>query len=327
MKLLTYNVLWETIQNKTNLSNITQAIDAMGKYDFIAIQEVVSVSDLQKNSKNLNKMGYVFTKHGSSRLLTFFNKEKYDILAVHHGGIIYNKKGGRPFHIIYAMRKEDQQRFMVINIHMPHLNSDQEIESVITKQLSRNFDEGFDNKKKLTEIDLVYKSFSSKNLSHYLKDHHYLGIFMGDTNDHQIINMWRGFNPIQSKFHYQKVQYPNLDSIIVSSQNEKAPPNTCCLGIDRSNPYQVNFYGKYTSSGYGDYILIDMNLNIETHNRVPPSFKKYINFETYPTSDHLPVELEIKIENKKTKSPSSLKLKKKNKGFQLGNFYCEMVNI
>ncbi len=324
MKILTYNVLWETIQNKTNLTNITQAIDTMGKYDFIAIQEAISVSDLQNNSKILKKMGYVFTPDKPAKLLTFFNKKKYEILGVHYGGFKCHDCAGRPYHIIYVLRKEDQQRFMVINTHMPHLSNQGEIESVITKQLSHNFDEGFDNSKKLTEIDLVNFRESSDNLSHHLIDHHYLGIFMGDINDHGILDLWQGFKPIQSKYHHQKHQYLNLDGITVSCQNKK-PPVSCCLEINRSNPYMISFLKmKSQENSYSDYILVDEKLEIKVPNQIPPSFNP--DFIQNPCSDHSPIELEVRTRNLKSQSPSSVSIKK-NKGFQLGNFYCEMVNI
>jgi hypothetical protein len=243
-------------------TNVIKVIDSLIiDYDFVAIQEAEKWKTIYNQSNKLRAMGYVHHRIGSSDLVTFYNKDKYDALAVVTYTIIINGKRGRPYHIIYLKNKITSEFYIFINLH----NADGVSKDDLERQLASKFNnffaiekteqEGAQNLK--TRIDIHW------NLNKYNV------IVAGDFNDRGLKNYWQGLYP------FKHTNIPTLKDIVVKCNAE--PPKTCCRETPNTNP-----------PDNGDYILVNSSLTIEKNNYIPQSE------HLFPSSDHLPVLIELK---------------------------------
>ena len=254
------------INRRTKLNecatNVIKLIDNLNiDYDFVAIQEAAKWKDIYKYSKKLKPMGYVHHIIGSSHLVTFYNKEKYDAIAVVTDTIIHNNRRGRPYHIIYLKNKITSEFYIFINLH----NADGVSIDDLENQLARKFDNFF-------SIDKTEQEHSEKlkvpTQIRWSKNN-YNVIVAGDFNDRGLRNYWMGLKP----FKYTNI--PNLTKLEVKCNVE--PPKTCCRQLENTSPLN-----------HGDYILVNSSLAIEKNNYIPKSD------HLFPSSDHLPVLIELK---------------------------------
>lgn len=128
MKLLTYNLSWESmtgqkdwgICNSTDknnkryfmicINNIADIIDKRDN-DIIALQEAANYKKLIESSNRLQQMDYHINSSGKEDMITFWNK-KYKLNNFIDGEF----ENGRPYTILLF------DEFIIINVHMGHYN-------------------------------------------------------------------------------------------------------------------------------------------------------------------------------------------------------------
>jgi len=267
------------------LMNVVETIDrsAISKpYDFIALQEASNWDIIFSKSKELQRMrGYVHHLANFEDMATFYDKQKYTLIAVKVGNLVPGN--GRPYQILFLQNKLNYSYYIFINLHNGHFISKEELES----KLSDNLGLGI---KPTTE----QKTFEKLNLqkevdiSDIINGKDFKVIMAGDTNDHRDFDYWKELQP------FSKTSFENLKDLVVKA--DSVPPNTCCAPINL--PAEEN-YGKSVRHirlgryGYdtmlGDYVLVSNNISVVVDNRVLLNFK--YNAEEFPTSDHLPVEI------------------------------------
>jgi hypothetical protein len=243
-------------------TNVIKLIDSLSiDYDFVAIQEAEKWKTIRNHSNKLRAMGYVHHRIGSSDLVTFYNKRKYDAIAVVSDTIISNNKRGRPYHIIYLKNEITSEFYIFINLHNAKDVSKDDLERQLARQFNNFFriekteQEGAQHLK--TRIEIQW------NLNKYNV------IVAGDFNDRGLKNYWQGLYP------FKHTNIPILKDILVKCNAE--PPKTCCRETPNTNP-----------PDNGDYILVNSSLTIEKNNYIPQSE------HLFPSSDHLPVLIELK---------------------------------
>jgi hypothetical protein len=243
-------------------TNVIKVIDSLIiDYDFVAIQEAEKWKTIRNHSNKLRAMGYVHHRIGSSDLVTFYNKRKYDALAIVSDTIISNNKRGRPYHIIYLKNEITSEFYIFINLHNAKDVSKDDLERQLARQFNNFFriekteQEGAQHLK--TRIEIQW------NLNKYNV------IVAGDFNDRGLKNYWQGLYP------FKHTNIPILKDILVKCNAE--PPKTCCRETPNTNP-----------PDNGDYILVNSSLTIEKNNYIPQSE------HLFPSSDHLPVLIELK---------------------------------
>ena len=243
-------------------TNVIKVIDSLIiDYDFVAIQEAEKWKTIRNHSNKLRAMGYVHHRIGSSDLVTFYNKRKYDAIAVVSDTIISNNKRGRPYHIIYLKNEITSEFYIFINLHNAKDVSKDDLERQLARQFNNFFriekteQEGAQHLK--TRIEIQW------NLNKYNV------IVAGDFNDRGLKNYWQGLYP------FKHTNIPILKDILVKCNAE--PPKTCCRETPNTNP-----------PDNGDYILVNSSLTIEKNNYIPQSE------HLFPSSDHLPVLIELK---------------------------------
>ena len=235
-------------------------------YDFVAIQEAAKWEEIYNNSQKLNGMGYVHHLNGPSHLVTFFNKNKYKLIAVNCG---YIRDRGRPYHILYLQNNTSKEFYIFINLHNAHHLSQNDLEN----SLSQNFD----NFKDVTGNTQVKNAEGIKiKIDIKWDETKYNVIVVGDFNDHGMFSYWKKLTP----FKYSNKK--NIQNIEVKAP--KTPPNTCCNNytIDKQNYDNANYL-----PGFGDYILINSNLQIIKETYIPTEQL------LFPSSDHLLVIIEL----------------------------------
>ena len=279
------------ISNNLNscLTNVSKFIDSYcsdGKsYDFIGLQEPsIKNKEIISNSIQLQKMGIIHHKtlHNDNNIefVSFYNKDKYNVLYVKCGNITENDKGdsydGRPYQIIFLKKISDYSNYIFINIHNDLKNDIEFLE----KRLSHNFNEGVNLIGSIEKCFFNLQNYQKTTMpSCFFKEKQYKVICVGDFND-KGANFYNGLEP----FKNIPEEFTYLRSISVNIQGNE-PPKTCCTpGVERK-------YIRKTEDeiNYGDYILINNELiykNGMEHVRIPDIIR---DAEIYPTSDHLPV--------------------------------------
>jgi hypothetical protein len=265
--ILGASCLRTAIDPKTGLNvcstNVIKVIDSLIiDYDFVAIQEAEKWKTIHNHSNKLRAMGYVHHRIGSSDLVTFYNKDKYDALAVVRDTIIINGNRGRPYHIIYLKNKITSEFYIFINLHNA---KDGVSKDDLERQLARHFNNFFTIEK--TEQEGAQHLKTRIEIQWNLNK--YNVIVAGDFNDRGLKNYWQGLYP------FKHTNIPILKDILVKCNAE--PPKTCCRETPNTNP-----------PDNGDYILVNSSLTIEKNNYIPQSE------HLFPSSDHLPVLIELK---------------------------------
>ena len=251
IKLLTWNICWEcsdssekSIHNKlgkrcyehkklTNknicLENIINAINS-DNFDIIGLQEAKNWKFIYESLRNRALMGYihhyvVLDNGNKADLVTFYNKERFLILAVQTGDIVPGN--GRPYHIIFAHDLVINKKCVIINLHNGHDIPKKDLEDILDLDnecvmLNNSKDKNFENLNENIKTDFL------------MFENAYILCF-GDFNGyHENLNVL--FNGL---------------SINLSLQNIK-PHKTCCYDV-------AAHQGDYES--INDYVLISDNLH------------------------------------------------------------------
>ena len=262
--------------------NVIELIDESAKrtpYDFVALQEAARWEDIYNNSKELRRMGgYVHHIEKPSELVTFYDINKYNLIAVKRGDIVNGKSRARPYHILYLNSKINGEFYIFINLHNGHRNDKKYLEGVLSTaidKLNKPSSPQFKNVQTDTNFIDIKWNESKYNL-----------IVAGDFNDHGNYNYWQGLQPfVGSKFS-------KINGLVVRSIVQ--PPFTCC-STERKD--------KTNDRMYGDYILFNDTLKVKRNNYIPKEFE--YDSSIRPTSDHLPVAIELLTTESSTKVPGS----------------------
>jgi hypothetical protein len=255
-------------------NNVITFIDnSQLNYDFIAIQEAAKWEEIYNNSRELRDMGYVHHLDliVSSNLVTFFNKNKYKLIAVNCG---YIRDRGRPYHILYLQNNTSKEFYIFINLRNAHNLSKDNLEN----ELSKNFN-NFKDVKGNTQVKNAQDIINKINIT--WDETKYNVIVAGYFNDHGQFDYWENLKPF-------KYSNENIKDIEVKALN--TPPKTCCYNytLDKNNYNNENYtVGKPPRPGFGDYILVNSSLRIIKENYIPTEDL------LFPSSDHLPIIIEL----------------------------------
>jgi hypothetical protein len=250
-------------------NNVIRFIDELkDKYDFIAIQEASKWDIIHTNSNILKTMGYVHSMAGPEHLVTFYNKDKYKIIAVNNNSI---SKNGRPYHILYLQNKKDNEFYIFINLH--NLKGNNMSLDRLEYILSNKF-----NTFKVVNTEYInytdYQQLPTINQLNWNQTK-YNVIVAGDFNDADVKNYWRGLRP------FKKTNITNIENILVGCNNVE-PPKTCCKMTKHTIP-NMN----------GDYILVNDTLEI-IHNNFIPNKNLPLLSQSSLSSDHYPISISLK---------------------------------
>jgi hypothetical protein len=300
INVLSWNISWEAmtgtskpnmeplvqrcgsiLQNNLNQcgQNVVNYIDTSPlDYDFVAFQEASKWEDIYDNSIKLKTMdGYVHQKQGNSELVTFYDSKKYQLQVFKSGNININKSwSNRPYHILYLTGKSDCQHYIFINLHNEHNLSKDNLEGKLSENMKDVKIPTSDKIKNAEKIPIT--------ISHPISwlDNYNL-IVAGDFNDHSFNNCWKLLTP------FSQSSFSQLSKLTVKAPNQ--PPNTCCNVNRKSLPDRM----------YGDYILVNDSLKIIKENYISSHYNP--DSSIFPTSDHIPIQIELDIISPVTTTP------------------------
>ena len=250
--------------NRNCLNNIKTTFDNVlsnskyGSLDLVGIQEASKWQDIIE-AISLKNLICISSREINEDMVSLYNPTKFTLDYVTSGN---TKPGdGRPGQILLLTEKTTNEKYMFINVHFAHLQTKKQLEDSLDKIIKGLYVQGTG-----TNLDLVSTKGSITLDDKTIKSYNKV-IFMGDTNDHGTVNLWKGF----------KINGETTKSI--------KPPNTCC--VPESGKNYLRGTGGLNDSKLGDYILINDKLNFITNNEVPMGFNT--NGSVFPTSDHLPV--------------------------------------
>lgn len=250
------------------LENVVTTIKDAGDFDLIALQET---SNWEKLCRRLNQYAYVHSKDIED-MLTLYDPNRFKLLTLSVGNI----GSGRPVQILlFSDRLKKQKNLIFINLHNKHNVSKDHLRRAFTNIVSKG---GFVVNAN-TSISNAQNKTQTKETINWFNNKECVVIVAGDFNDRNKYDYWRGFQPFANAtfFHRQ------LRDTTVSSLGFK-PPKTCC------NTQRIDFLD---DPYYGDYILIDKKSKFTRKTEIVRSFEP--NFETFPTSDHLPVVAVVNV--------------------------------
>ena len=316
--------------NKTNtskddkqnicLQNVAEVIEKTPDLDFVGLQEASNYKLIIDKSPQLKKMKYIHhnlpgipVNSRAEDIVSFYNQTKFKFVVAYIGAV-----DNRPYQIIYLKHRKSQEQYAFINVHLPHkdvktniLNGFQYTTGNIYKLMDDNRDAGNASNLRIPgEIDakiyhdninpvLKMKNIEYKlnaNFNEIYNTKHI--IFLGDTNDDKgtLYNNLIPFNNIDKNrvaVNFQTVA-TTFKELKVSNKGVKLP-KTCCNSIASINQKYIEGNNIYDKNG--DYILISDELNyvVNKANIIPPFLSSKKDFNSYPTSDHLPVYSEIII--------------------------------
>jgi endonuclease/exonuclease/phosphatase family metal-dependent hydrolase len=186
-------------------------------FDFIALQEASNYEKLIIS----NNYKYVHYKQNGDLedMVTIYNSNKY-ILKAYHFKLLFP---GRPCQILFFTHKQNNKKFIFINLHNEHNISQKNLE----KKISKNANKGTLNK--LNDNISSNNDLQNDDLTKFYTKKSYI-IIAGDFNDHNKYNYYIGLNI--------------FNNIIKS---DIKPTNSCYINI---------------MDKIGDYILYSNNFNI-----------------------------------------------------------------
>jgi hypothetical protein len=235
---------------------------------FIGLQEAALWKTIvEDKEKVLQKMGYV---HHSIKkdtydvdLCTLYDATKFKVLAAKWGNLVAGD--ARPYHIIFFRRISNDAIYIFINLHNGHAKDKTQLQNALTQNIDDLFDLENDTN---IHFENIQTAKITKNTSDIIKSDPFV-IVVGDTNDKNSGKFYKGLKPFTSS--------TNNFLTDITVRTDKQPPNTCC-----------NTQRKIKDdSKLGDYIMINDKLKYTVENVIPPDFD--FDFETNPTSDHLPI--------------------------------------
>ncbi len=254
------------------LNNVVNLIDASGSernYDFIALQEASKWKIMFDNSEELKRAGgYIHHIGKSEEMVTFYDVNKYTLLAVKVGNLV---EGGRPYQILF-LQGNDHNFYIFINLHNGHGITKDELQ----QKLSNNLKDAFKFTGSKTKENIL-ESEQKDNISDIINGKVFKVIVAGDFNDDGE-NYWQELQP------FKYTTYSNLKDILVNAKIK--PPNTCCVPSFFNEFIRIN---DKQDNQIGDYILVNDKMSVVIDNMVVPQFT--YNADAIPTSDHLPVEI------------------------------------
>lgn len=114
VKILSYNVYWQSMLTDQYLNNVVAFIDQNVYYDFVCLQEATKWQKICSSSLVLSRMNHIHYHSGTEHLVTFYHP-KYQL--DHDEPIIkgYMVDKNRPFLVLFI-----EERLCVINIHAGH---------------------------------------------------------------------------------------------------------------------------------------------------------------------------------------------------------------
>jgi len=264
-----------------NIYNAFMSNTGTKEIDILGLQEATNWHLIKTylETNGITNLGVIHhitktAKGANAELCTMYNKNKFELQSVHLGDIgISNKTDndkGRPFQIIHFHIKSNKRDLIVINIHNKHQISKEDLSAILSDTKNQEFI-------RMPHNDITYKMFengegSQNNLR--ISDAEPYIIFMGDTNDINTAEFWKGYFPLSEE----------LQVWGVSSQGKK-PENSCCIPTSGTKKLREKV-GSDTS--VGDYVLISDNLQYVKNNVIPTTNINH-NANQYPASDHLPV--------------------------------------
>ena len=301
LKILSWNICWgcmkaddtshldttaqflagKCVEIQECLNNVAKLINNEN-YDIIGLQEAAKYNDIIFKSGNLQKMGSIHhtLRIGENKidLITFYNKQKFKVLAVKVGNIDTSNQEGRPYHIIFLQHTRTPDKYIIINLQNGR-GTDYEKE-LLEKRLSTDINNLYivnpsDKNKDFMNIEDRKLRDGSTLLNNTFKT-----IILGDFNE-EGEDYWRGLQP------FKHTSFQNLRSIVVSSKTIE-PPKTCCTGSSLRTAGNMDYF-------IGDYILIDDSLEYSQSNTIVDYFTDHSATEL--SSDHKPVYAIIKIPN------------------------------
>jgi hypothetical protein len=299
IKILTWNICWGCMEGntgdltaqklaercKTKISNGKKTcqknvIELLNNtnYDLIGLQEASTYDKIYENLNNKENLVCINNQVpaiGTSgppyaQLATLYNKNMFKLLYASCGNL--SDRDGRPFQLLFFNKILTDQKFIVLNMHMPHgIRSWVPMQKKIEDSLSKGYNFSSED---LTGIVKLNERTTTTNITETIKklQNNYT-IALGDFNDNGRTgthNFWR-----------TGIKILNFDIVKANSTPEKS----CC-----KDNLQMNY------DHYGDYILIDLNkLEYVVENIKGKNFN--LNQLSVPSSDHKPIMSTIRIKN------------------------------
>lgn len=342
LNVLTYNLLYEVSNKSKYTKKLISDLKSTEIFDIGGFQEVTKeTKSLLLGEIDILKLGKIIKcQVGITHIMTILNPEIelkavcWDTFITYYGDSNKRKKkkGGRPFQILVCEYKEED--LLIINCHFPHITK-KELEQSIIKKLTQNLtfgvkiDDAFRGGNPIQngacDIELD-KTFKKQNISDLIVGKNFKVIMLGDFNDREKFNLYKGFKPFKTQYNHflKSISEENknlLDRIKLGGSGVPKPPKSCCLDYHKKKD---KFTGKF--SGIGDYILVDESIRIVSNNYIPEMIKKRDIVES--TSDHLPVYLKINLKpidkGKKSPSKSEEKSASKNNNSKKLRYSCKL---
>ena len=306
-KVLSYNLSWKTMssmnaknikmdelgnhcsksKHKKCIQNVGNTINKLGKdCDFIALQEVL----LTNKKKNINEqnikdikiypilnkkiidMNFHISISGKEYCVTLYNS-KFELLYNINEHMIntYNGKTvyGRPFHCLFLYNPDENEYIIFINLHAGHGTNANATK--INKDIQRK-------------------------IKKHIKDNNIILPFSFTKDDYKIIMAGDFNNNIEDK---------DIKLLKYEMRNSKIRPYTCC-NYSKYKENQSNWTKTANIANKKDNEINLKNKKIKKYelyksdivlyNKYKPKYISYkTGFPIFPSSDHLPVLVHLKI--------------------------------
>ena len=287
----------EETEKNVCLDNVSSVINNK-PYDIIALQETMHWKILYENLRIENKCYINLSIENKFKIgvniTTFYNNFKFELIKVFFGIINDDLGDVRPFQFILFKNRNTSEFFYFINLHNAHSTEKETVERKINlcklciipheenidiiipysieseSALQNNYDQNLNGK-----IITKYRDETRETEVQITEKKIYPIIMAGDFNDHGKFNYWHGLE---------------INSTVVSTGIK--PPNTCCTPNSRTDKLRDETYN--IDDKLGDYILTSDDISVIKNNSLV-ILEQYYNSYNFPTSDHLPVEALVSL--------------------------------